>query len=314
MSIDVRHVDAHVPLHRLDQHLFHTPPDQLGQASLQAYAEHGEFYRIYIEEILQGAPLDHPELTVFLSRFITDPDWSTVQESIDSVFPDLEPERERLEMAFRRLKAVFPEAATPKVVTFNSGFNYGIFPTDSVLGVGLEWFIGADHPVIGMLAPDAFPQFVKDRMHPDMLVPSAVKGWLFVHYLQDATGEDVLTNLVETGKVMALLDALLPQAPQHLLFAFTPEQLAWCEANEYNIWKEIVAGDKLFSRKPADINRLMNDAPFTSGFPRESPGHIGEWIGYRMVTSYLQSNTRVTFPELFEIDDPRLILRFYKPR
>ncbi len=72
----------------------------------------------------------------------------------------------------------------------------------------MEWFIGPDQPVIGCFAPDAFPQYVKERMRPEMLVPSALKGWLLVHYTHDIRGEDLLTNLVETGKVMVLLGCL----------------------------------------------------------------------------------------------------------
>jgi len=34
-----------------------------------------------------------------------------------------------------------------------------------------------------------------------------------------------------------LLDAVLPDAPLHMKFAFSEEQLAWCEASEYAIWK-----------------------------------------------------------------------------
>lgn len=302
-----------VRIGRLDQDLFHADPDSISSASLKAYADHGEFYRTYIEDILQGAPLEDPRLPMVLNHFVHDPDWSAAQAAVDSSLGDLAPQRADFEKAFGRLKALFPDSLVPRIVAFNSGYNYGIFPTDSVLGVGVEWFIGKDHPVIALLAPEAFPQYVKERMVPDMMVPSAVKGWLLVHYTRDIRGADLLTNLVETGKVMALLDALLPEAPMHLKFAFSPEQLAWCEANEYLVWKDIVGKDQLFSKKAEDIGRLMNDGPFTNGFPRESPGHIGEWLGYRMVTSYLKESG-TTIPQLFAMDDPQEVLKHYKPR
>jgi hypothetical protein len=151
-------------------------------------------------------------------------------------------------------------------------------------------------------------------MVPTMLVPSAVKGWLLVHYAQPAGGRDLLTNLVETGKVMALLDALLPETEPYLKFAFTPEQLAWCEANEALIWRELAGRELLFSKQADDIGRIMNDGPFTNGFPRESPGHIGEWIGYRMVMNYLEAHPGTTFAALFSIRDPNIILKSYRPR
>jgi hypothetical protein len=145
-------------------------------------------------------------------------------------------------------------------------------------------------------------------------VPSAVKGWLLVHYTRDIRAEDLLTNLVETGKVLFLLDALLPGTDPALKFAFSKEQLAWCEAHEYDIWKDLVAKDELYSKKLEDIGRWMNDGPFTNGLPRESPGHLGEWLGYRMVKAYMEDNPDLSIPQLLALDDPRVILKTYKPR
>ena len=34
----------------------------------------------------------------------------------------------------------------------NTGFNYAVYPTDEHLGVGLEWYLGADHPIVSTLA------------------------------------------------------------------------------------------------------------------------------------------------------------------
>ena len=59
---------------------------------------------------------------------------------------------------------------------------------------------------------------------------------------------------------------------------------------------------------------MLNDGPFTNGLPRESPGHIGEWIGYRMVTAYLSENPDVSFAQLIAIEDPKVILKAYKPK
>lgn len=303
-----------ITIDRLDQDLFHAAADSMAAASLRAYARYGEFYRIYIEDILQGAPVDDPRLPMVLNAFVRDPDWSLAQQGVDSVLGDMEAQRALFEQAFGRLKALFPDSLIPRVVAFNSGYNYGIFPTDSVLGFGAEWFIGPDHPVIGYLAPEAFPNYVKARMRPEMLVPSSVKGWLLVHYTRDVQGEELLTNLVETGKVMALLDALLPEVEPELKLAFNKEQLRWCEENEYLIWKELVGKDRLYSKKEEDIGQWMSDGPFTSGLPRESPGHLGEWVGLRIVQSYRKDHPGLSFAQLFALDDPRAILKSYKPR
>ena len=72
--------------------------------------------------------------------------------------------------------------------------------------------------------------------------------------------------------------------------------------------------DQLYSRNADVIGRFMNDGPFTNGLPRESPGHVGEWIGYRMVKAYMNDNPDLTFEQLIQLKDPRLVLKSYKPR
>lgn len=313
-AIDAAGVDLDLRIERLDQALFHAPPDSTRATADRLLAEQGDFFRVYIEEILRLCAIDDPRLPLGITRFTHDPDWVVAQASIDSVLGDLEPQRDLFGSAFERLKAAFPDSLVPRVVAYNSGYNYGVFPTDSVLGVGLEWFIGPQERTIQLLAPENFPEFFKQRMVPDMLVPGAVKGWLLVHYTRDLRGGDLLFNLVETGKVMSLLDALLPEVHDSLLFAFTGAQLEWCGENEFELWREVVDKEMLFSTEPEHIGRLMNDGPFTNGFPRESPGHVGDWIGYRMVRSYLQEHPGTTFAQLFAINDPKEILKSYKPR
>lgn len=305
---------APLRIERLDQDLFHSTGDTTGTLSLKLYAQYGEFYRIYVEQILQEAAVDDPRLPIAITSFARNPNWIAIQQLADSLLGDLEPQRLEFEAAFGRLKALFPDSLTPRIITFNSGYNYGIVPTDSVLGIGVEWFVAKGTPAEELLAPEVFPQYMKDRMQPAMLVPSAVKGWLMVHYTRDIRGADLLTNLVETGKVMVLLDAMLPDTDPALKLAFSPEQLKWCEANAFPMWKELLDKKMLYSRKNDDIARIMNDAPFTNGFPRESPGHIGEWIGLQMVRSYLDANPDVTLPQLFAMSDPAPILKAYKPR
>ncbi len=299
---------------RLDQDLFRSAGDTTTNFSLMLYAKYGGFYKDYVELVLQAAPIDDPRLPIALTRFVMDPDWSSIQQHADSLLGDMEPQRAEMELAFERLIGFFPDSLVPRVVVFNSGFNYGVIPTDSVLGIGIEWFTAKDHPVTRLLAPETFPQYMKDRMRPEMLVPSAVKAWLQVHYTRDVRGEDLLTNLVEIGRVMYLLDALLPEVDPALKFAFTGEQLKWCEDYEFSVWKELIANQQLYSKKSEDIDRLLNDGPFTNGFPHESPGHIGEWIGYRLVKAYMDDHDDITMAELFANTDPRAVLKSYKPR
>lgn len=312
-GIDISDVQLERPFVRLDRILFHASPDSLVAAGLKAQAVAGTFYTIYLEQVLQ-LPADDARLPLMLHAFVTDPDWRQAQRGVDSVLGDLGPEQRRLEDALKRLKVLFPDSVAPHLVAYNSGYNYGIFPTDSVLGIGVEWFIGGEHPVVELLAAENFPAYIKARMRREMLVPSAMKGWLLVHYGRDTRGQELLAHMVNAGKVMYLLHQLLPGTDPAMLFAYTREQLDWCHQNEYAMWKRIVADDMLYSRRSADVGRFMGDGPFTNGFPRESPGRVGEFIGYRMVEAYMNAHPSTSIAELFALNDPRIILKSYKPR
>ncbi len=305
---------VHVTVERLDRDLFAQVGDTAHNFNQELRAKYGLFYELYVERVLQAAAFNDPRLSMALIRFVHDPDWSRVQLRVDSLLGNMAEQEAGFNEAFGRLKVLFPDSLVPRIIAYNSGFNYGVLPTDSVLGFGVEWFVGKDSPVVQYLSPELFPQYRKDRMRPEMLVPSVVKGWLQVHYASDVRGEDLLANFVAIGKVMALLDALLPETDASLKFAFTPQQLKWCEDNEFNTWREVVGKELLYSKAPKEIDRFMNDGPFTPGFPRESPGHIGEWIGYRMVVSYMEAHPKTTFAELFAMRDPQAILKSYKPR
>ncbi|MBS1546467.1 MAG: hypothetical protein JST38_06400 [Bacteroidetes bacterium] len=313
-TVNVRPVPVNVKVERLDKDLFKAVDDSTGNFNLELYAKYGEFYKLYVERVLQAAAYNDPRLPMALNRFVHDPDWSKVQLRADSVLGDMAEQEAGFNEAFGRLKAFFPDSLVPRIIAYNSGFNYGVLPTDSVLGFGVEWFVGKNSPVVQYLSPELFPQYRKERMRPEMLVPSVVKGWLQVHYTRDVQGEDLLTNLVVIGKVMALLDALLPETDATLKFAFTPQQLKWCEDNEFNIWREVVTKEMLYSKDPKVIDQFMNDGPYTTGFPRESPGHIGEWIGYRMVESYLRANPKDSFAQIFAMRSPQSFLNTYKPK
>ena len=312
-TIDIRGKEISVDLFRLDSVLFATAMDDMPARCLELQEQTGDFFQIYVEQILRMSAVDDPMLSPKLVGFVGDPDWQKASNAIQVAMGSMVQQRADFNAAFSRLKVVYPEAYIPPIIVYNSGFNYGVFPTDSTLGIGAEWFVGAESDMIKMLDPQTFPNYMKERMNPEMIVPSGMKGWLITHYADDARGQDVLTHLISMGKIMVLMDKLLPETPTYLQLAFKPEQLTWCEEQEFEIWRELVDREMLYSKKQDDIGRLMNDGPFTNGFPRKSPGHIGEWIGKRMVEHYWSANPELSLRQVMETKDPRQVLKYYKP-
>ena len=109
---------------------------------------------------------------------------------------------------------------------------------------------------------------------------------------------------------MYFVKCMLPETPDTVLWGYTARQLEFCEKSEGEFWKYFVSTDNtLFSSDYMTIKRFIDDGPFTPVFTKESPGKIGQWIGFRIVESFMKKNPTVTLEELFAIESAQEIMR-----
>lgn len=310
---DTSQVNYSLEIKRLDEAVFALDPNAgMGQMSA-LQSEYGEFLSAYFEDIMRIGPADNPMTPPLMAQFTQDPNWSALQKDIIRIHPDLTLESAQLEAAFKNYGYWFQTEELPDVAAYNSGFNVGIFPTDEWLGVGLEWYSGSDLPIINQLPPDMFPQYKRDKMQPEFLVPNALKGWLMVKHQDEVNGETLLNRLVYTGKIHFLAEKLLDNPSHEVLFNYSTKQVEWCNDMAFDIWKYFLENDLLFSEDLMQINKLVGDGPFTPGMPPESPGGVGNWVGYKMVSEFMERNEDVSLRQLFEMKNDQRILKYYKP-
>jgi hypothetical protein len=303
-EVDTSKVDYSPEFLRLDRAVFNGP-------GILNPEEFGLFLEVYTVEIMQMPPPDNPMLPEFLRRFTGDPTWQKLQASIDQVYPELSAQEEELTEALRAYSVYFGEPSLPKLVAYNSGFNVGIFPSSEWLGVGLEWYLSPGNEVVKQLPPELFPQYKRDKMKSQYLVVNALKGWLFYKY-QDLLGDNMLASMVFNGKMLYITRALLEVSDADLL-NYTSAQLEWTEESEYAIWTYLLENDLVYSSDFRQINKMINDGPFTPGMPAESPGGVGNWLGLQMVEAYMNENDELILQDLLGAGD-RQILEKYKPR
>ena len=63
------------------------------------------------------------------------------------------------------------------------------------------------------------------------------------------------------------------------------------------------------------MSKYTNDGPTISAFPKESPGNIGKYIGWKIVSSYLKKHPKLELKQLMEEKDMMKIYQEsgYKP-
>ena len=315
---DLSSVDkVELDLRRLDRDVFAFEADSMDAAEhhLDLLENYGDIYRLYFQKMLGEGSVNGPMAHFRLKGFVEDINMQEVQEGVEKVHPDLQKEEGRIETAFRHYKHHFPDSTVPrKLIAYNGGFSYAIYPTDSLIAFGLEWFLGPEHRVIKRLPRQQFPDYKKAKMKPKYLVSEVLKGWVKFKRKERARDlETLLDHMIFNGKLLYTMDAMLPETADSIKIKYNDEEIAWVRQNENRIWQTFVDRELFFKEGQKTIRKLLRAAPFTSVLPRESPGRVGQWMGWQIVRAYMEKHPQMPLERMIRIEDAQRIFQAYKP-
>lgn len=295
-----------VKIHRYDQDLF-----QVDQANLQAGLEALKLaYPFFLGTDLSD-PAKLSEMNVYLnnSRNIV------FQEAVKKKFPNLSNLERSMTEAFRHYKFYFPKANIPRVYTYISGGDYDhpVQLADSVMLIALDDYLGEDFKDY---TADGLPLFRVSRMTPDHILPDCMRVLGEAAYPQTMPGNTLLEQMVDAGKRLYFLDAMLPSVEDRLKIGYSQKQYDWIRENEQHVWAAIIENRMLYTTDGQLIRTFMADGPFTAEFSKESPSRLGAWIGWQIIRRYMANNDEVSLSDLMAGKDAQLILTRskYKPK
>jgi hypothetical protein len=248
-----------------------------------------------------------------VAQFITVENMLTLYNDVQTEYENIEPIESAFTDAFAHYKYHFPDSTVPEIVFNISALNYAIVATPSTLGIGLDMFLGADYPIYPMVG---LPQYMYKNMKPEQVLPQAIKGWLQSMYETEAERDNLLEYMVFEGKLLYCTDALLRNTPDSIKIGFSPDAMDWCTAYEARVWAHLVDEELLYSTEYMNINKWINQAPFVAGIPKDSPGRLGQWVGWQIVRNYMKNNPEATILQLMENQNAHDILTRskYKPK
>lgn len=207
---------------------------------------------------------------------------------------------------------LFPNLNQKKIYLYNSGFNYGIISYGDIVAIGLENYLNEKSKFYSMLSiPDYLRKFkTKQYINANLIEV------LFNSYFQEYDkGNNFLSSLVYKGKIMYVLEKCSKKSKE-VTFSFTEDELLWCEENEFLIWNFFIENDLIFSNNRNELRSYLNYSPFAKGMPKESPGRIAYYIGYKIFKKYAEKNKHKSMIELVSENDENKILSEskYKPK
>jgi hypothetical protein len=299
-AIELSGFNPEIQIMRLDVDLFSINIDSVAQSVGDLKEKYGEFFSIFNFMIVRLGNPDASAYNEYLKSFLTDFDMYNLSQEVSRVFPDLEFLEKELNEAFSRYRYYFPGRVVPSVFTYIGGFNQSMVTTDTILGIGLDKYLGRDNVLYSKLQT---AQYMRYNMHPSKISSDCMRAWAMTEFDYDDATDNLINQMIYHGRIMYFTDYMLPYQHDTLKTGFSPEQLAWCVSNESTMWTYLVERKLLFTTDMRTINKFVNDAPFTSEFTNESPGRAAVWLGWQIVKSYMTRNQDVTLEQLMEETD-----------
>lgn len=314
---DVSGIQVQVPIERFDRDFFAIDTNNLAVSLPALRQRHPDFYGDFMQQILGVSGADtNMATTVVVRQFIHD--YKPVYEALQGKFKNTDKLQKELEQAFRFVKHYVPGYKPGKAILFTGPFDApGVASTSSGLAIGLQLFAGSDFFAYRSgEVQQMFPDYISRRFAPEYITANCMKAVVDDIYPDQSGGKPLVEQMVEKGKLWYLLDKFLPTTADSLKTGYTQHQLDWCKDYEGQIWSYIIKNEDLHSLSPQVIQTYIGEAPFTQGLsPEDSPGNIGQWIGWQIVKKFVSKNPDLTPEQVMRTDAKKILEEAkYKPK
>ncbi len=291
-----------VAVDRLDERLFAQKTPAAVRAALN---QNPALARLYFgESLADDAASD--SLAQELARRFNDPELNLLHRQAQTEFGDLADLRAQLGEGFANSQKAFPDFKPPRVVAMFTGFlGPDLVVTDSLIVIGLDWFIGPGAKYRPQGA--AYPDYILRRYTKPFLAPAIITAIAARYNADNKQDQTILAEMVYYGKSYVFTKTMLPNAPDSTIIGYTDRQLTETAAAQDVVWAHFIDKQLLYQTTPDLKNRYLNERPFTAEIGPRCPGAIGRWVGWRIVSRYFDERLKGNIGELMRTSNARQV-------
>jgi gliding motility-associated lipoprotein GldB len=292
----VEEIPVEVKVERFDKAFFESKPEDLAnlKAEYPFFFPEGNDDNVWIEKMQNK-------------------DWRALYGEVQKKYGDFSKQTSEIEELFKHIKYYFPTVITPTIYTVIGEMDYtnkAIYANDKLI-IALELYLGKEHEFY------TFPEYLEQNFEERQMMPDVVSSFA-MRTIPVPTEKSLLSEMIYYGKELYLKDILLPTYTDAERIGYSPEQIEWSQENESYIWRFFIEENLLYSSDSKLGNRFINLAPFSKFYleiDNESPGRIGQWIGWQIVRSYMENNPKTAIIDLFKMDANEIFEKSrYKPK
>lgn len=236
----------------------------------------------------------------------------TLAQEVKRVFGDEQKLKAELTQAFKNLRYYYPEATIPRIETVISGFENDMFVSDTLIIIGLDYFLGKD----ARFRPNMYDYLLR-QYNPENIAPSIMLMYGIDSHINhmDADNKTALADMVTYGKSFYFAKHMVPCAPDSILIWYTSKEIIGARENQDLIWARFVEDKLLYSTSHMLKQKYLGDRPKTAEVGPDCPGRIGQWVGWQIVKNYMKENPKHTLNDLMNSGNADKIFKEskYKP-
>ena len=233
---------------------------------------------------------------------------------VEKTFSNFSETELEIESLFNHIKYYFPEFIPPRVITTTSDVDYRnrVIVTDTIMVIALDTYLGSNHEFYQNI-----PQYLREELKKEQLVVD-IAGEYAKKYSFQKQSHKFLDEMIYFGKQLYFKDAVIPFKTEAQRIGYSQAQLDWVIANESYMWRYFVERELLYSTDAKLLTRFINPAPFSKFYlediDAESPGRVGQYIGWQIVRAYMAQN-EVTLKEMLVTEPEEIFTKSkFKPR
>lgn len=315
---EVSHIKVNTSIERFDKELLALTPNQVSIKAPRLKQKYGHFYADYMENMLGVGPVTDTAYYPQLRAVLNNKDYKELAAEINKTFPDMTQQETGIQEAFRYIKYYYPQTKFPRVITFFSGFSVQTPVGNDYIGIGLDMFLGRSSKFYPALV-QSIPQYISRRFTPENITPRVIEGLIREDLFPDKDADrSLLSKMIYHGKVLYMMDKVLPNVSDSLKIGYSADQMKWAEEFKPDVWAYFLENNLLYETDYMKMQKYLTDAPFTPGIGQDSKSapKLGVYTGWQIVRKYMEQNPKITLPQLMAEADPQKILNGskYKPR
>lgn len=161
--------------------------------------------RTLIEDVLQLGAANDVDINTRFLVFFQDSTLQALIAEVERQYENMDDIIRQLDDAFKRLQDLLPQMEIPQVYTQIGSLDQSIVVGDGILGISLDKYLGADHPIYVRYG---YTEQQRQTMTREFIVPDCLCFYLLSHY---PLPEEQMDNDVMRHWHMAKIQCLVNQ-------------------------------------------------------------------------------------------------------